>query len=57
MGALRTKPSLVREGVKFPLGYLSKKAELSSEDAYGIFYGSESFSCYFPKIDVALNYK
>ena len=40
-----SKPSLVREGVKFPWGYLSKKAELSSEDAYGIFYGSESFLC------------
>ena len=43
----RSKPSLVREGVKRTWGYLSKKAELSSEDAYGIFYGSESFSCYF----------
>ena len=37
-------------------GEVTKKAELSSEDGFAIFYGFESFSCYFPVIDVTLNY-
>ena len=45
--ALASKPSLVREGGICPRAEMSKKAKLSSEDSEGIFYGFESFHCYF----------
>ena len=49
--ALASKPSPVREGGICPRAEMSKKAKLSSEDSEGIFYGFESFSCYFTCLD------